>query len=168
MLAVSEDPGIVVHALNVDTGLIDVDKAALADGRERSGFCGRVIVSLILEESHNGSHAETDAEKVLAHLGDDAIRQPEDDPLINSPGLEAVAELVAAQPCEGRRWKMEIALRAPPLLPGVPRDRLPAAVPSENEIDGRTLGLALAVEDELAVPPRAPPLGSQLDGSTDL
>src|SRR5262249_27602865 len=82
--------------------------------------------------------------------------------------LEAVAKLVPAEPGEGRRGVVEIALRTPALLPGVPRDCLAAAVPGENEVDDRPLGLALAVEDEVAVPPRAPPLGGQSDGPTAL
>src|SRR5205085_5652198 len=70
-------------------------------------------------------------------------------------------------PGKGGRGVAKFALRAPALLPGVPRDRLPATAPSENEVDDRPLGLTLAVEDEVPVSPRASPLGSQSNGPTD-
>ena len=44
VLAVGEHPDVVVHALDVDLGLIDVDEVALEDGLE-DGRLGRGVVA---------------------------------------------------------------------------------------------------------------------------
>jgi hypothetical protein len=54
---------------------------------------------------------QTDAEQMLGHLGDDPVWQPEHDPLVDDPRLEAMTEDLIAQPGDGRRIVVPVALR---------------------------------------------------------
>jgi hypothetical protein len=69
---------------------------------------------------------------VFGYLGDDPVRQPEYNPLIDAPRLEGVSEGLIAQPDDGRWFIVPLALRAKSYLALVPRNQLSAAVPGES------------------------------------
>ena len=122
MPAVGEHPDVVVHALNVDLGFIDVYEIAIEYGPEEGLLGGGVVAGQVAEEVDPARRTQTDAEQVLGHLGDDPVRQPKHDSLVDGPRLEGVAEDVVAQPGDGRRVVMPLAFRAETSLALVPRD----------------------------------------------
>ena len=69
-----------------------------------------------LEFAHINGRAtgrtHADAEEVFGDLGDDPVRQPEYDTLVDTPRLECVSEGLVAHPDYGRWFIVPLALRA--------------------------------------------------------
>ena len=76
---------------------------------------------------------------MLSHLRDDAIGQAKDDPLVDRPGLKPMPEGTGVRSNRGR-VVVTPTLRAVALHPDIPRDRLPATAPRENEVHDRHFG----------------------------
>src|SRR4029077_13730126 len=125
-------PNVVVHAFNTDLSLIDVNKLASEYGPVVGLLGGGVVAGQVAEKVDAARRTQTDAEQVLGHLGDDPVRQPEHDPLVDAPRLESVSEGLVAQPGDGRWVKVPLAFRAESYLALVPRNQLSAAVPCES------------------------------------
>src|SRR5262249_22154965 len=75
------------------------------------------------------------------------------------PRLKGMAEDLVAQPGDGRRFVVPVALRAETQLALVARDHLPAAVPIENEVGDGPLCQVLVFDGEGTVAPGAPAFG---------
>src|SRR5262249_15293960 len=124
--AVSEHPNVVVHTFDVDLSLIDVYEIALEYGPEVGLLGGSVVAGQVTEEVDPARRTQTDAEQVLGHLGDDPVREPEYDPLVDAPRLEGVSEGFVAHLDYGRWFIVPLALRAERYLALVPRNQLSA------------------------------------------
>jgi hypothetical protein len=106
---------------------------------------------------------------VFHGLGDNPVREAQDDPLVNDPGLEGVTEVSAPEPAQSRRFvHFVIALRAATLPAFVSRYHLATAIPSEGKVDDRPLGQFISVEDKTPVPLWAHSFALDANNSIDL
>src|SRR5262249_57895775 len=73
VLAVREDPHVVVYPPDADFGFINVDEWAFEDGLKESGLGCGIVSSHPFQEIDVGHCGQSNPEKMLRHLRNDAV-----------------------------------------------------------------------------------------------
>jgi site-specific DNA recombinase len=103
MATVGEDPGILVASLDVQSGLIDVNEGTFEQTPKRTLIARAIVIRHLANAPDYAVLGDLLAEQVLRHGHDDPVWKPQDDPLIDDPRHEAVAEQPPVEPGD-RGW----------------------------------------------------------------
>jgi hypothetical protein len=90
MEAIRKYPHVVIGSLDIDLCLIYMNERACEDPLQQHLFGPCIILRKIGHKFDNAAFADVFAEQIFNDLGDDTVREPKRDPLVDRPGAKAM------------------------------------------------------------------------------